>query len=59
VDIDYNKPSEKWASGFYVATGVLAVIAIICGAVWCLLLVSSAVRGDQRVRAELQCSLRE
>jgi hypothetical protein len=59
VDIDYDKPSEKWASGFYVATGVLAVVAIICGAVWCLLLVSSAVRGNPRVRAELQGSLRE
>lgn len=32
VDIDYlDKPSEKWASGFYMATGVLALIGVVCG----------------------------
>lgn len=32
VDIDYlNKPSEQWASGFYLATGVLATIAVVAG----------------------------
>jgi hypothetical protein len=32
VDIDYlNKPSEKWASGFYIATGVLAGIGVLGG----------------------------
>src|SRR5260370_38559613 len=30
VDIDYHKPSEKWASGFYIATGVLAFLGSIC-----------------------------
>jgi hypothetical protein len=59
VDIDYDKPSEKWASGFYTATGVLAIVGAICGAVWFLLVVSSAVKGDQPARAELQGSLRE
>jgi hypothetical protein len=59
VDIDYHKPSEKWASGFYVATAVLAFLGIICGAAWCFLAATSAVRGDQRVRAELQSSIRE
>ena len=32
VDIDYlNKPSEKWASGFYTATGVLACLGVMGG----------------------------
>lgn len=32
VDIDYlNKPSEKWASGFYTATGVLASLGVMGG----------------------------
>ncbi len=59
VDVDYDKPSEKWASGFYVAAGVLTFIGVIFGAAWCLLSSRSVARGDQRVRAELQSSLRE
>jgi hypothetical protein len=32
VDLDYlNKPSEKWASGFYTATAVLASLGVIGG----------------------------
>src|SRR5262245_17769200 len=32
VDIDYlNKPSEKWASGFYTATAVLASLGVMGG----------------------------
>jgi hypothetical protein len=32
VDVDYlDKPSEKWAFGFYVAAAVLGLIGVICG----------------------------
>src|SRR5262245_28975646 len=31
VDIDSVKPSEKWASGFYTATGVLASLGVLGG----------------------------
>jgi hypothetical protein len=60
VDIDYTKPSDKWAFGFYVASGVLTFIGVVCGAAWCLLITSGpAVRNDLRVLAESQGSYRE
>jgi hypothetical protein len=58
VDIDSDKPSEKWATGFFVAAGALGLIGVICGAAWCLLSSRPRARGDQRVR-EFQSSLRE
>lgn|SRR5262245_33677618 len=58
VDIDYNKPSEKWASGFHVAAMALAIIGAICSAAWCLLSGRPAVSSDPRVRRELQSTLR-
>jgi hypothetical protein len=59
VDIDYlEKPSEKWASGFYTATGVLAFIGVICGIAWCLLPGRTEVRAAQWALAEPQLSHR-
>jgi hypothetical protein len=59
VDIDYDKPSEKWASGFCIAAGVLTFIGAICGAAWCLVSCRPVARGEQWVRGELQSSIRE
>jgi hypothetical protein len=61
VDIDYvDKPSEKWARGFYTASGVLAVIAAVCGAAWCVLLFTRpAERGDEWARADRQHGIRQ
>jgi len=55
VDIDYDKPSEKWASGFFIAAGALAVIGVVCGGVWCVLPDRSAT-GAQCRRAEFEFS---
>lgn len=59
VDIDYAKPSEKWATGFYIAAVALAFIGFLCGTAWCVLPGSSALKGDQQVRAVLEYSVRE
>jgi hypothetical protein len=59
VDIDSDKPSEKWATGFFVAAGVLGFIGVFCGAAWCLLPSRPRAGDDQWVRTELQSSLRE
>jgi hypothetical protein len=60
VDIDSSKPSEKWARGFFTAGGVLAVIGALCGAAWCVLVVTrTADRGDEWERAEPQRGIRE
>jgi len=58
VDIDYHKPSGKWATGFQVAAGVLAFLGAACGAGWCLLPRRSPERSEQPLRRELQPSLR-
>jgi len=60
VDIDCAKPSGKWASRFHTATWALAIFGTICGAAWCLLLVSRpTISSDPRARRELQSSFRE
>jgi len=60
VDLDSNKPSEKWATGFHVASGVLTLLGALCGAAWCLFSMRPAAsNADQWTRAELQSSLRE
>lgn len=59
VDIDYHKPSEKWASSFYVSACVLGLIGLICGAAWCLLSNRPEARGDQWVCEELESSIHE
>ena len=59
VDIDYHKPSEKWAFGFYAAAAALAFVGLISGAVWCVLAGSSPATGDRRIRAELELSGRK
>jgi hypothetical protein len=59
VDIDYHKPSEKWASGFHAAAGVLAFLGATCGLAWCLFMVWPAERSNLTVRAGLQPSFRE
>jgi hypothetical protein len=49
VDIDYlTKPAEKWASGFYIATGVLAIIGVGCGIVAMLVRKPSTALGATR-----------
>jgi hypothetical protein len=55
VDIDYTKPSERMATGFYIATGALAFIAFCCGAAWCFLPGRPAAQSDRRPR-ELEFS---
>lgn len=54
VDIDYlDKPSEKLAYGFFIGSGVLGFIGVICGAAWFLLFISRpAVKNEQRVVAQ-------
>jgi hypothetical protein len=59
VDIDYHKPSEKWAAGFFIAAGVLAFIGVLCGAAWCLLSSRPIAEENQWVRGELETTLRE
>jgi len=60
VDIDYDKPSGKWASGFHLAAAALAILGAVCGAAWCLLLISRpAASSDSRSRRDLQTALRE
>ncbi|HWB09541.1 MAG TPA: hypothetical protein VG826_09965 [Pirellulales bacterium] len=53
VDIDYlEKPSDKWASGFYAAAGTLAIIGAICGIAWCLVPRRTVDRVDHYALAE-------
>jgi hypothetical protein len=59
VDIDYlEKPSEKWASGFYAAAGILAFVGVVCGVAWCLLPTKTEASVDRWSLAEPQCSVR-
>lgn len=54
VDIDYTKPSEKWAIGFQYAAAALTFLATACGAAWCVFAISPSENADQPVREELQ-----
>lgn len=61
VDIDYDKPSEKWAAGFHMAMKVLSFLGASCGALWCLLLVwptDSAPSRDENHRRRAEPSIR-
>src|SRR6185369_4563068 len=59
VDVDYDKPSEKWASGFQIAAGVLAFLGFSSTAALCLFHAMPTEKINQPVGAELQSSLRE
>ena len=59
VDIDSNKPSEKWAAGFHVAATALGIIGVLCGAAWCVLPGRPAKSSDLTTRRELQSTFRE
>jgi len=58
VDIDYDKPSDKWARGFQIAAAVLACVGVACGAGWCLLMLWPTEQSEQPIRTNLQPSLR-
>jgi len=61
VDIDYvDKPTEKMALGFFIASGVLTVLGTFCSAAWILrrLISRPAFAGEELILAELQRSAR-